>query len=292
MTAKREGIGLIAAMVAVIGVALGGIVAFQGSSTPPPKAETIYVQDNDSADWSRAAVKRDIPAWERAANGYFSKVWRSEKVDIKLLAPGQNAPKGSFVARIVKNGPVQGALAYHTVYRGVPSIVVYAGVGRFYGYSNSVSFTHELFEVLADPNISTINLGWPDPTIYVGQKAHHIVGIGNFAWINEVCDPVEAYEYTDHGVQISDWVTPNWFNDQVKGPIDYLGVLKHPQQVARGGYAQFFYLGGWFAVTNFRKHDANRGFFIAEADEHSIKVVNLDTAGRVELQGRNASREG
>lgn len=257
-----------AACVAAYALAVGGVYGVahwaSRSPSPPQSTETIYVQDVSPKSWSRASIERDIPAWEKAANGYFSQVWRTEQVRIELLAPRQRAPRGAIVARIVKNGPVQGALAYHTVNRGSPEIVVYAGVGDFYGYSNSVSFTHELFELLVDPTTSRTDWSPFNSVVTVGSKQYS-TGSAPVSWFGEVCDPVEAYSYGIQGVQISDWITPNWFADQVNGGFDYMNVIQQPLVVARGGYAQFWNGFQWQAVTFFRHAGSDpRGFYLGE----------------------------
>jgi hypothetical protein len=123
-------------------------------------------------------------------------------------------------ATFVGKGPVKGALAYHWVDGNAPSITVYAGTGDYYGYDNSVSFTHELFELAADPVTSLVNQGWPYDYYWLEKKDTSIKmepQFGVYGWFNEVCDPVEADSYLIDGVKISDFITPAWFNDGV-GP--------------------------------------------------------------------------
>lgn len=169
------------------------------------------------------------------------------------------------MATFKKTGPIQGALAFHEVARGVPAIVVYAGTDDYYGYSNSVSFTHELFELLADPSISITNQGYPYDWFYVGK--HQFPQLAGTIWSNEVADPVEKYAYRINGVQISDFITPNWFNDHVNGGFDKLGVIQEPFQIAKGGYACFF-TGDWNCIENFRGAGADAsGYLVAEKDD-------------------------
>jgi hypothetical protein len=98
--------------------------------------------------------------------------------------------------------PRQGALAYHDVEDAAPAITVYAGTGAYYGYDNSVSFTHELFELAADPYISAGNQGWPFDWVYLvapdGSIDREPQAEGTF-WAQEVCDPVEADSYLRKG---------------------------------------------------------------------------------------------
>jgi hypothetical protein len=222
---------------------------------------TIYIQNHASSYISTAKIRKDIPAWEKAANGSFSRAWKTPQVTIKMGKPRAGAASAVFVPK----GSVQGALAYHRVRDGEPQIVVYAGTGKYYGYNNSVSFTHELFELLADPTTSQMNQGLPDSTVWVGQTPDFLFTPA--IWFNEVCDPVESYAYSINHVQISDWITPNWFNDGVNGGFDHMDLIHQPLTVLRGGYAQYFDGQQWQVVQDFRHIRDADGYLKAEGVE-------------------------
>jgi hypothetical protein len=234
---------------------------------------TIYLRNFDPKHLSDRAIRDAIPAWQAAANGRFRRVWSTPRVRLVLT---KNPPAGAIVADFTNRGPVSGALAYHTENEGRSAIVVYVGADDYYGYSDSVSFTHELFELLADRATSSINQGWPFPyfTFDRGQFAQpelFQMPTGQL-FINEVCDPVEASHYTLHGkagepVWISDWVTPNWWNDEQTMPagvpqFDAMGLVQQPFTILRGGYASLYVIDfflptgglytGWLQATNFR----------------------------------------
>lgn len=255
-----------------------------------PVGLTIYLRNFDPKHISDAAIRAAIPAWERAANGRFRTVWHTPKVRIALV---QHVPAGGIEADFTNRGPVQGALAYHTQNRGRPAIVVYVGADDYYGYSDSVSFTHEMFELLADEHTAAINQGWPvdNFTLDHGQfksPTYISVPVGQLL-INEVCDPVEAFHYVLHGadgkpVFISDWVTPNYFNDQQTVPAgvpqyDAMGLVQEPLTILRGGYQSLFVIDfatqtgiytGWVSLTNFRGAGRDPGGYL---DDRGGKVV-------------------
>lgn len=280
--------GVLALCVAygALGFGYGRTTAHTRTIAKQPPAEVISVINRPHSGISSATIKKDIPAWEAAANGAFSHVWDTRQVKIRLVP---RAPKTGVVAIFQNKGNVKGALAYHTMVDGYPRIIVYSGTGNFYGYNNSVSFTHELFEYLADPTISVGQQGWPNPTIWIGNNHPIFLGIYGEFWINETCDPVEAYAYTVKGVQISDWITPNWFDTRSHGAFDYMGKIHEPLMILKGGYAQFWY-GQWYAILNFGHHDANRGFFLGESDQGRGKVTVLDKPAKlvVKRDGRLA----
>lgn len=225
--------------------------------------ETVYIRNLAPHDMSDATIERDIPSWEKAANRDFAPIWETPHVRIVLIHG--RPPRNGIVATFRHNGPINGALAFHYVSRGEPAIVVYTGVGDFYGYSNSVSFTHELFEVLGDQFTAGGNLGWA-PYFYIGQNPQAFpVGA---VFLNEVCDPVEAYQYEVKGVAISDFITPNYFADGVTGGLDFLNVLTHPFQIARGGYQIVEMNGAWQEIINFRHAGKDAaGFLKGEKSE-------------------------
>lgn len=239
------------------------------ASAAPSNLTTIYVQNLAPRYISSAEIRHDIPAWERAVNTQFAPLWHSEHYRI-VLRKGP-APKGSISAVFVKRGPIKGALAYHTVENGVPRIVVYAGTDDYYGYGNSVSFTHELFELAADAPISVTNQGWPYDWVWLQkpQGFERVPQDEGTVWAQEVCDPVEALSYRVDGVEISDFVTPNWFSDDVNGGFDYMGAVQQPFTILAGGYAQYWNGMQWSAITNFRKAVASdAGFYRGEEAKH------------------------
>ena len=236
------------------------------------QVEKIYVTNLASRYWSDKEIKKDIPAWETALNRDFAKYWHTARY--KLVFLGRNpAPEGTISAVIQAKGPIDGALAYHWIERnGQPSITVYAGTGVYYGYDNSVSMTHELFELAADPLTSYASEGYPAGWFYLEKPDLSIEQYpqeGIVSWFNEVADPVEADFYRINGVEISDFVTPAWFNDGTGARFDFMGLCQQPFWVRPGGYAQFQDALGWHQVLNFRKgHPSDRGF------------VKLDPEGR------------
>jgi hypothetical protein len=228
---------------------------------------TIFIRNQAPRYISDRTIRHDIPAWEQAANKDFAPEWGTPQVKLVL---SDVPPPGAITAWFVNKGNVQGALAYHTVTDGAPKIVVYAGTGAYYGYNNSVSFTHELFELLADPTISQTNQGWPYPYINVVGQGALSQDPGTF-WFQEVCDPVEESFWDINHVQISDFITPNWFNDETGsgGFFDWMGVTQAPFTIERGGYASWWDGSQWNAIFNFRNAPLRdpAGFFEGEKQE-------------------------
>jgi hypothetical protein len=235
-------------------------------------AETVYIRNLAPRYISDAEIRNDLPAWQTAINHDFARYWHTAQ--FRLVFVGRKAPPyGQINATFVGKGPVKGALAYHNTDNGAPSITVYAGTGDYYGYDNSVSFTHELEELAGDPVVSAVNSGWPYDYIWLEKpdtSLRQSFQFGVLGWFNEVSDPVEADSYLRPGangkpVKVSDFVTPAWFNDTSGTRYDYMGLCQQPFWIRPGGYAQFLDGNGWEILTNFRQgHPSDRGFLRGE----------------------------
>lgn len=259
---------LVAVAVAVISLGIGAGGVIEGLNPPthtklelikePTSKKTIYIRNLAPQFWSDKEIKNDIPAWEAAINVDFRQFWHSDQYKLVFIGR-QSAPIGASVATIVDKGPVEGALAYHSTDGGAPSITVYAGVAALYGYDNSVSMTHELQELAADPTICVTNQGWPYDWIYIQKQdgLHRVGQMEGTVWAQEVSDPVEAYSYPRAGVdgrpvQISDFITPAWFNDGIGSRYDYMGLTTQPFEILIGGYAQYWDGIEWNVIASFR----------------------------------------
>lgn len=99
----------------------------------------------------------------------------------------------------------------------------------------SKTISHEVLEMLADPLLS---------------KAVQSHLDGRF-WAYEVCDAVEADEYTINGVVVSNFVTPHYFEpppDMAGIQFDFCNKVSAPYEVRPGGYMQWNVGGGWNQV--------------------------------------------
>lgn len=259
-----------AAAVIGVGAIVVGTAGVSGNHSPPTKtvtvtktkgAEPVYIR-NLSKFISDKEIVNSIPAWEKSINVDFAKYWHTAQYKLIFIGK-QQAPHTGITAEFVNKGPMKGALAYHwTDKNNAPSITVYAGTGAYFGYDNSVSFTHELQELAADPVTSYLNVGYPAEFYWLQKPNGDVVNVDSssvIGWFSEVSDPVEADSYTRPGadgtpVKISDFVTPAWFNDGVGSRYDFMGLCQQPFWIRPGGYAQYFDFTGWNLVTNWRKH--------------------------------------
>jgi hypothetical protein len=166
-------------------------------------------------------------------------------VDATLLfvPHGTPPPAQAWQLVILDTSDQAGALGYHDVTaQGQPLGKVFAKTDQQYGLSWTVTASHELCEMLVDPEINL--------TVFVQPTAR-----SGTLYAYEVADPCEAdqYGYQIGPTLVSDFVTPAWFEpSQTQGPFDYGQHLHAPLTLLPGGYMSLFQVGrgtGWHQVT-------------------------------------------
>lgn len=133
-----------------------------------------------------------------------------------------------------------GDLGYHELTpAGQPLAKIFCRDDMDDGVQWSVTVSHELMEMLADPQC--VKLGADGQTAY------------------EVADPVENNIYQINGVAVSDFVLPSWFTGGgLPAPYDFLKVLTAPGAIAQGGYKSVLQNNQWTEVQGMRLDDPNR----------------------------------
>jgi len=178
----------------------------------------------------------------------FCTTWGFPQCNV-VLATGY-VPGCFGYINLVNTDPIQGALGYHTEdTNGNPvAIVIYSAhqqdnsylgyTGDFSGVNPSnpnqahaflsTTFSHEVFEMIADPNLEQ-----QGPQ---GQTVEYTDHTGNTAPIvREVCDPVADQEFTttvtEGTVYVSDYVYPSWFLTNGTAPFDFMHKCTVPLKV-------------------------------------------------------------
>lgn len=192
-------------------------------------------------------ISRDFaPAWDIDAEVVFIPGIQTVQGGIE----GTAVPAGAWQLVILDDSDQADALGYHELTAaGMPLGKVFAGSDIADGASWQVTASHELLEMLADPNINDVTeLDNSDGTITFYAK--------------EVCDAVEAdalgYEIqlpapSGELIWVSDFVTPAWFVANAMGKVDFMGRIANPFQLAPGGYISIFKVPssaiGWTQIT-------------------------------------------
>jgi len=203
-------------------------IALSGPTIAVINASSV-VTDEDAARVTKALqiqITRDFaPAWGLTAKLVF-------------VPKGQPPPPGSWWLTILDNSDVANALGYHDfTTEGLPIGKIFAKTDLDNKLQWSVTASHELVEMVADPDICR--------AAYVPHGA----GLRFYAY--ETADPCQAdgYGYDidvgDGGpsVHVSDFVYPAWFEASRKPgstKFDHRGLAGKPLEIFFLGYMSVF----------------------------------------------------
>jgi hypothetical protein len=199
---------------------------------------------NSSTVVSDSEVERTVAALQQQVHNDWASVWGCD-ADLRFI-PGRNAsPEGAWWLVVLDNSDQAGALGYHDLTEdGLPLGKVFAGTDLQYGLKWSVTASHELLEMLGDPDINL--------TAFVQDS-----DTSGVLYAYEVCDACEAdqYGYDIGDVTVSDFVYPAWF-ESFRQPgstqFDKQNAISQPFELLPGGYIGVFDVfsgSGWQQKT-------------------------------------------
>ena len=198
-------------------------------------------------------ISEAMPSFQTQVHRDFAQAWGVD-ADLVFVPKGSTPPSGAWWLAILDNSDVAGALGFHDLTsEGLPLGKVFAQTDLDSGNQWTVTASHELLEMLADPDI---NLG-----AYVDRPGG---GITLYAY--EVCDACEADEfgYKIDGTAVSDFVYPAWFESfRAAGStqFDQQKRITKPFQLLAGGYIGVYEVpsgNGWTQITGDRRGYAMR----------------------------------
>lgn len=115
-------------------------------------------------------------------------------------------------------------------FRGVPYGVVYSELSEETGDPWSVTFSHEVLELIADPQANNYILG----------RAPHDPLKKVFYWF-EMCDAVSSQTYEIDGIPLQNFVLPAYFEPPVPGArTNFLGTDLEPFGIAPKSYLGYY----------------------------------------------------
>jgi hypothetical protein len=210
------------------------------SATQPIQIAVI----NASTVLTDSQVQTVVPALQKQVSEHFFPAWGVD-ANLTFVPQGANPPAGTWWLTILDDSDQAGALGYHDLTNeGLPMGKVFAGTDLKYGSEWSVTASHELLEMLGDPNINL--------TVFVQKNDS-----SGRLYAYEVCDACEAdnLAYKIGNTLVSDFVYPSWFED-FRAPnstqFDYGNHLTKPLQLAPDGYIGIFDItsgNGWTQLT-------------------------------------------
>jgi len=115
-------------------------------------------------------------------------------------------------------------------YRGIPYGVVYSDVSEKIGDPWQVTLSHEVIELIADPQANNYVQG-PKP----GDARKKV-----FFWF-ELCDAVSSQTYEIAGVPLQNFLLPAYFEPPVPGArTNFLGTKLRPFGIAPKSYVGYY----------------------------------------------------
>jgi hypothetical protein len=193
-------------------------VALVSESTSLPFVQLAPV----AAALSKQMVRDFGPMWRRTAT-------------VTAFPTQASVPVGYYKIIVQDDIGQPGAAGFHTDDTHQPYALIQ------YDSSWSVTCSHELIEMIADP--------WGN-RLYPGTINGKRVNI-----LQELCDPCEEFTYPVDGVLVSDFLTPEWYSPAgvVGKQYSFMGKLTAPHQVADGGYLSWLDPSDnhWYQLTDF-----------------------------------------
>ena len=191
-------------------------------------------------------VKPVVAALQTQVTRDFAPVWGVD-ADIIFVAKGASPDPQTWWLVLLDDSDTEGALGYHDLNpQGLPMAKVFAKTDIDNNMKWSVTASHELLEMLADPDINL--------TAFVQTSQ-----MGGYMFAFEMCDAVEddQYGYDIDEVTMSDFILPSYFQQSIPASKwDFCGHLKGgvPNMLS-GGYLSKFAVGiphehgGWTQIT-------------------------------------------
>jgi hypothetical protein len=190
-------------------------------------------------------VSKVVQPLQNQVHGHFFPVWGID-ADLVWVAKGDQPPSGAWWLTMLDDADQADALGYHeTTDQGLPLGKVFAHTARQDGVNWTITASHELLEMLGDPEINLTVFVQPSDTT-------------GTLYAYEVCDACEAdqFGYQIGETWVSDFVYPAWFEpSRATGStqFDYSNQLNAPvPTLLAGGYIGAFDVGsgsGWHQIT-------------------------------------------
>ena len=177
-------------------------------------------------------VQAIVPDLQTQVQRDFMPAW-GINADLIFVPSNARPPADAWWLTILDNSDQANALGYHDLTdQGLPLSKVFAASDLQAGYHWSVTASHELLEMLVDPDINLTV--FVQPNSYTGTL-----------YAYEVCDACEAeqYAYTICSTLVSDFVYPAWF-ESFRSPestqFDFGRHIQQPLELLPGGYIGIF----------------------------------------------------
>lgn len=192
------------------------------------KSVITIVIKNQATVVTDAQVRAILPALQTQLDRDLCPSWQVGPFHLVFRAKNDLIAKGERQFIFMDHTGDASALGYHDITVNGDAIS-YVGVKETMddGGEWTVTASHELLEMCVNDHL--------DDSEYDE--------LGRRMYIKEVCDAVEldTLGYRIHGVLLSDFVLPGWFQPEVNHtkPLSFCGHVTKPYELASGGYISF-----------------------------------------------------
>ncbi|WP_160143645.1 hypothetical protein [Chryseolinea soli] len=206
----------------------------------------ISIINHSNGKVSDAELQTVIRAINRQIKEDFEPYW-SLSATVRLEGRSSKNPdtqraidmRGDAVIYLWDKADVEDAIGYHDLNnRGIPFGFVFLDIARQLGEAWSVTLSHEVMELIGDPEVNLLVAG-PHPNPKVKRTVFH--------WY-EMCDAVQSERYKIDGIEVSNFLLPLYFTstDEFAGRNDFMGTVNKDGSTLKsfgvnpGGYSGFF----------------------------------------------------
>jgi hypothetical protein len=184
------------------------------------KIRHVTLQDQSSLNLSLSQLQNVTQALQIQLDRDFTPEWGVHAV-VQALDQGEKVPKNAWPMSILDQS--EAGLGVHLDKNGKPFAEIQAGDGW------SITASHEMLEMLVDPLGQKLR---SDPDITPGSDGHQV------QYLVEVGDPCEVFSYSINGVDVSDFITQEFYDTNAPNGtlFDFLGRLANALDVPQGCY--------------------------------------------------------
>jgi hypothetical protein len=200
---------------------------------------------NQSTVLSDSQVQSVVPALQTQVHRDFAPAWGID-ADLTFVPKGTTPDPAAWQLVILDDTDQANALGYHDLTSsGLPLAKVFADSDMKAGLQWTVTASHELVEMLGDPDV--------DLAVFVQQS-----NTTGTLYAYEAADACEddSLGYEINGILVSDFVFPSWF-ESFRQPsstqFDYGNHITKPFEILKGGYIGTFDVqsgSGWQQTTS------------------------------------------
>ena len=222
----------------------------QATHAQPPTVQISVINENTVL--ADADVTPAVAALQKQVTHDFRPVSGTD-AELIIVPKSTQPSNGSWWLVLLDDSDQADALGYHDLTtEGLPIGRVFAASDLKAGTSWTVTASHELPEMLGDPNIN----------LTVFAQNSNTAGI---LYAYEVCDAREddSLGYQIDNILLSDFVYPSWFESfraEDSTQFDRMNKIQAPLQLLAGGYI------GTFNVTS------GRGWQQTTAEKHPTSL--------------------